>query len=219
MLTHAEPPGKCIYIYIYLFSKYIRLFVFSEGREREAHKFHPVIVTSFTACPRKDRGLFLFGAIFYGQSLYLSGGCNVFYPPPPPVAICTMRTLVHLCFSQPRALGFYRGQAYRAASSGVSVDVHCFASKSCNHFGLSSIAPLAMTTGGGLFRCVVCSQWNINLRAARGVVTSNGFFFDFFFLVSYLCFCFWDVIFMGQDFFCKRHYLSRAPPIDEPVFH
>ncbi|CAM9104392.1 unnamed protein product [Ascophyllum nodosum] len=51
-----------------------------------------------------------------------------------------------------RALVFYRGQAYRAASSGVSVDVHCFASEACGHFGLSSMAPLAMTTGGGVFR-------------------------------------------------------------------
>ncbi|CAM9709443.1 unnamed protein product [Ectocarpus sp. 12 AP-2014] len=53
---------------------------------------------------------------------------------------------------EPRALGFYRGQAYRAASCGVSVDVHCFANKTCGHFGLSSLAPLAMTTGGGVYR-------------------------------------------------------------------
>ncbi|CBN75666.1 conserved unknown protein [Ectocarpus siliculosus] len=53
---------------------------------------------------------------------------------------------------KPRALGFYRGQAYRAASCGVSVDVHCFANKTCGHFGLSSLAPLAMTTGGGVYR-------------------------------------------------------------------
>lgn len=57
-----------------------------------------------------------------------------------------------LASPQPRALGFYRGQAYRAASFGVSVDVHCFANKACEHFGLSSIAPLALTTGGGVFR-------------------------------------------------------------------
>lgn len=53
---------------------------------------------------------------------------------------------------KPRALGFYRGQAYRAASCGISVDVHCFANKTCEHFGLSSIAPLALTTGGGIHR-------------------------------------------------------------------
>eukprot|EP00903_Cladosiphon_okamuranus_P017430 g16054.t1 len=53
---------------------------------------------------------------------------------------------------EPRALGFYRGQAYRAASCGISVDVHCFANRTCEHFGLSSIAPLALTTGGGVHR-------------------------------------------------------------------
>ncbi|CAM9201577.1 unnamed protein product [Scytosiphon promiscuus] len=53
---------------------------------------------------------------------------------------------------EPKALGFYRGQANRAATSGISVDVHCFASRTCEHFGLSSMAPLVLTTGGGVFR-------------------------------------------------------------------
>lgn len=53
---------------------------------------------------------------------------------------------------KPRALGFYRGQAYRAATCGISVDVHCFANKTCEHFGLSSMVPLAFTTGGGIYR-------------------------------------------------------------------
>lgn len=56
--------------------------------------------------------------------------------------------------AKPRALGFYRGQAYRAATCGISVDVLCFANGTCEHFGLSSIAPLALTTGGGVHRCV-----------------------------------------------------------------
>lgn len=69
-----------------------------------------------------------------------------------PAFFFLLRLGVVLASPQPKALGFYRGQAYRAASFGVSVDVHCFASKSCEHFGLSSISPLALTTGGGVFR-------------------------------------------------------------------
>ncbi|CAM9609032.1 unnamed protein product [Laminaria digitata] len=68
-----------------------------------------------------------------------------------------------------KALGFYRGQAYRAASRGVSVDVHCFASKTCKHFGLSSMAPLALTTGGSVFRHSLLHQ-----REGEERVTSLG---------------------------------------------
>eukprot|EP00752_Nemacystus_decipiens_P002888 g2687.t1 len=67
---------------------------------------------------------------------------------------------------EPRALGFYRGQAYRAASCGVSVDVHCLANRTCEHFGLSSIAPLALTTGGGVHRHSLLHQREGEDRAA-----------------------------------------------------